>query len=65
MQSMIRVINVTANSITDSGTPGTLTHITEIINRILSASMAVPGLPHERESFHQENVLALDDSVIK
>lgn len=65
MQSMIRVINVTSTSITDSGTPGTLMHITEIINRILSASSGVPGLSHQRESFHQENVHELDDSVIK
>lgn len=65
MQSMIGVINTTANGITESGTSVTLLQVTEIINGILSTSLGVPGSLYEREISHQDNLLKIEDSVTK
>lgn len=65
MQSMIGVIDATANGITESRTSGTLLQVTEIINGILSTSMVVPGSPHQCEISHQDYKLSIDDSISK
>ena len=65
MQSMIGVINATANGITEYGTSITLLQITEIINGILSTSLVVPGSPYEHKLSNQDNLLRIDESVTK
>lgn len=65
MQSMIGVIDATANGITESGTSETLLQVTEIVNGIVSTSVVVPGSPHECEVSHRECMLRIDDSITK
>ena len=65
MQSMIGVIDATANGITESRTSGTLVQVTEIINGILTTSLVVPGSPHQCEISYQDYILSIDDSITK
>lgn len=65
MQSMIGVIDATANGITESGTSETLLQVTEIINGILSTSVVVPASAYECEFSHEGYMLRIDDSIAK
>ena len=65
MQSMIGVIDATANGITESRTSETLLQVTEIVNGILSTSVTAPGSPHECEVSHRDFMPRIDDSITK
>lgn len=65
MQSMIGVINATANGITESGTSETLLQVTEIVNNILATSVVVAGSSYDCEGSHRDFLLRIEDSITK
>lgn len=65
MQSLIKIIEATAGSMSDAETSAKLVQITEIINGILSASRVVPDSPHENENNRAVSIPNMEDLVIR